>query len=286
MRKIRLKKRINEIRNGKFEDLQNTLELSENEISGKTVEKENFCGRFSVLSRNEKSIQGFVYSTNPRLGVKPDSFNGIGETIRYEADVTGLAAGEVLTGEFILNTSAGEYHLPYRIAIEGRKEEKNECLIPEVLLAMQAFKSGYKVIEPYLKEKEKDYDIIIVMGTVQGDIHDLGKNVIKIFLETLDVKIIDLGTDVPAEKFIEAIENYNANILMMSSLLTTTMSEMKKVMDMLEDRKLRQRVHVFIGGASVGESFREKIGADCYTESVVDLLDYLKKNMDRIKENS
>ena len=147
-----------------------------------------------------------------------------------------------------------------------KKEEKNECLIPEVLLAMQAFKSGYKVIEPYLKEKEKDYDIIIVMGTVQGDIHDLGKNVIKIFLETLDVKIIDLGTDVPAEKFIEAIENYNANILMMSSLLTTTMSEMKKVMDMLEDRKLRQRVHVFIGGASVGESFREKIGADCYTE--------------------
>ena len=85
---------------------------------------------------------------------------------------------------------------------------------------------------------------------------------------------------------IEAIENYNANILMMSSLLTTTMSEMKKVMDMLEDRKLRQSVHVFIGGASVGESFREKIGADCYTESVVDLLDYLKKNMARIKENS
>ncbi|MEI3235354.1 MAG: cobalamin-dependent protein [Intestinibacter bartlettii] len=109
----------------------------------------------------------------------------------------------------------------------ARKEEKNECLIPEVLLAMQAFKSGYKVIEPYLKEKEKDYDIIIVMGTVQGDIHDLGKNVIKIFLETLDVKIIDLGIDVP-EKFIEAIENYNANILMMSSLLTTTMSEMKR----------------------------------------------------------
>ena len=125
-----MKKRINEIRNGKFEDLQNTLELSENEISGKTVEKENFCGRFSVLSRNEKSIQGFVYSTNPRMGVKPDSFNGIGETIRYEADVTGLAAGEALTGEFILNTSAGEYHLPYRIAIEGRTEEKNKNVMP------------------------------------------------------------------------------------------------------------------------------------------------------------
>ena len=68
------------------------------------------------------------------------------------------------------------------LSLIARKEEKNECLIPEVLLAMQAFKSGYKVIEPYLKEKEKDYDIIIVMGTVQGDIHDLGKNDIKIFL--------------------------------------------------------------------------------------------------------
>ena len=172
------------------------------------------------------------------------------------------------------------------LGLIARKEEKNECLIPEVLLAINAFKSGYEVIKPYLEEKEKNCDIIIVMGTVHGDIHDLGKNVIKIFLETLDVKIIDLGINVPAETFIEAIENNNANILMMSSLLTTTMSEMKKVMIMLDEKNLRKKVHVFIGGASVGESFKQKIGADCYTESVIDLLDYFKKNMDKFKENS
>ena len=125
-----MKKRINEILNGKFEDLQNTLELSETEISGKTTEKENYCGKFSVISQNEKSVQGFVYSTNPRMGVRPDSFNGIGETIRYEADVTGMAVGEVLSGEFILNTSAGEYRLPYQITIGGRQGEKNEPVMP------------------------------------------------------------------------------------------------------------------------------------------------------------
>lgn len=127
------------------------------------------------------------------------------------------------------------------LTLIAKKEEKNECLIPEVLLAMNSFKSGYKIIEPYLKEKDKDYDIVIVMGTVYGDIHDLGKNVIKIFLETLDVRIVDLGTNVPAEKFVDAIEDNNANILMMSSLLTTTMGEMKTVMNLLEERKLRKK---------------------------------------------
>ncbi len=132
-----MKKRINEILNGKFEDLQNTLELSETEIKGRTVERENFCGRFSVLSQNEKSIQGFVYSTNPRVGLKPDSFNGIGETIRYEADVTGLTEGEVLAGEFILNTSVGEYRLPYQIEIESRQDEKSKVTQP--LLTLEEF---------------------------------------------------------------------------------------------------------------------------------------------------
>lgn len=132
-----MKKRINEIRNGNFEDLQNTLELSETEITGKTMEQENFSGRFSVVSGNEKSVQGFVYSTNPRMGLKPDSFTGIGETIRYEADVTGLADGEVLEGEFILNTSAGEYRLPYHITIEARYDGKKETPMPP--LTMEEF---------------------------------------------------------------------------------------------------------------------------------------------------
>lgn len=129
-----MKKRISDILSGKFEDLQNTLNLSETEISGKTMEQENFCGRFSLVSGNEKSVQGFVYSTNPRMGLKPDSFNGIGETIRYEADVNGLAAGETVSGEFILNTSAGEYRLPYQITVEGRQDEKRKTVMPPLTL--------------------------------------------------------------------------------------------------------------------------------------------------------
>ena len=125
-----MKKRINELLNGKFTDLQNTLELSEQRICARTMENENFFGKFSILSPAEKSIQGFVQSTNPRVGLRPDSFAGIGETIRYEADVKGMEAGEVLKGEFLLNTSAGEYRLPYEITVENRQEERREVQVP------------------------------------------------------------------------------------------------------------------------------------------------------------
>ena len=122
-----MKKRINELLNGKFEYLQETLELSETRICGKTMERENFCGRFSIVSSSERSIQGFIQSTNLRVGVKPDSFSGSGETVRYEADVKGLSAGDVLTGEFILNTTAGEYRLPYEIQIEKHLDERQSA---------------------------------------------------------------------------------------------------------------------------------------------------------------
>ena len=125
-----MKKRINELLNGKFTDLQNTLELSKERICARTMENENFFGKFSILSPAEKSIQGFVQSTNPRVGLRPDSFAGIGETIRYEADVKGMEAGEVLKGEFLLNTSAGEYRLPYEITVENRQEERREVQVP------------------------------------------------------------------------------------------------------------------------------------------------------------
>ena len=132
MGKIRLKKRINDLLNGKFENLQNTLTLSETEISGKTAENENFFGKFSVMAEKEKSIQGFVQSTNPRVGLRPETFAGLGETIRFEADVKGLEAGDILEGEFLLNTTAGAYHLPYRIQIENRTEEKSTVTVPQL----------------------------------------------------------------------------------------------------------------------------------------------------------
>ena len=132
-----MKKRINDLLNGKFENLQDSLTLTEKEISGHTLENENFLGKFSVMSENEKSIHGFVQSTNPRVGLRPESFSGIGETIRFEADVKGLTAGDILTGEFLLHTTAGVYHLPYRIAIDGKKETNHSEA--EVYLTQEEF---------------------------------------------------------------------------------------------------------------------------------------------------
>lgn len=179
MGKIRLKKRINDLLSGKFENLQNALKLSEAEINGKTAENENFFGKFSFLSENEKSIQGFVQSTNPRVGLRPDTFSGLGETIRFEADVRGLEAGDVLEGEFLLNTTAGEYHLPYHIQIAGRDGEKNAVTVPYLTpeefasLAKEDFARAYvlfvsggfrKMIQKWGTKSQILYDGILTEG--------------------------------------------------------------------------------------------------------------------------
>ena len=175
-----MKKRINDLLNGKFENLQNTLELSQNEIVDDTMENENYCGKFSVLGTQQKPVQGFILSTNPRIGLRPDNFSGIGETIRYEADVTGLEPGDILKGEFLLNTTAGEYHLPYEIHIQGKAQEKHKAqtaeLTPEefAALAKEDFAKAYvlflsasfgKMIQKWGVHSKMLYDGILAGGT-------------------------------------------------------------------------------------------------------------------------
>ena len=174
-----MKKRINDLLNGKFTDLQNNLELSEKQICARTMENENFFGNFSILSPAEKNVQGFVQSTNPRVGLRPDSFAGIGETIRYEADVKGLEAGDILKGEFLLNTSAGEYHLPYEITVEHRQKERREVQVPFLTprqftdLAKEDFARAYvlfvsgafrKMIRKWGQNSQTLYDGLLAEG--------------------------------------------------------------------------------------------------------------------------
>jgi len=150
--------------------------------------------------------------------------------------------------------------------IVGEKMEAEELFIPEVLMSAKAMSGGVKLLKPHLAESggQAINRGIAVIGTVRGDLHDIGKNLVRMMLEGAGYKVIDLGTNVNAIGFISAIKEYNANLLAMSALLTTTMPFMKDMIEQLKLNNLRDQVKVIIGGAPVSEEYAREIGADGY----------------------
>ncbi len=149
--------------------------------------------------------------------------------------------------------------------IVGEKFKKNEVFVPEVLVAARAMSAGLSILEPKLIEIGNEPVGKAVIGTVKGDLHDIGKNLVSMMLKGAGFEVIDLGTDVDAETFISKAEETGADIIGMSALLTTTMPYMKNVIDTLKEKELRDKYIVMVGGAPVNEAFAEQIGADFYT---------------------
>ena len=147
----------------------------------------------------------------------------------------------------------------------GDKFSRNEVYVPEMLIAARAMAAGLKIIEPILVSAGHKPLAKVCIGTVKGDLHDIGKNVVRMMMEGKGLEVIDLGADVPAGKFIQAVKDHDADILALSAMLTTTMIEMKAVIEALEAAGLRDKVKVMIGGAPITEGFRATIGADSYT---------------------
>ncbi len=148
----------------------------------------------------------------------------------------------------------------------GRLFATKEYFVPEVLMASEAFYVGFDLLSPLLKSTEREEKGKIVIGVVEGDIHDIGKNIVKVMLEASGYQVIDLGKDVPSERFIETVRREKPAVLALSALMTTTMVKMGDVIAQLEQEKLRESVKVIIGGAPVSEHFAKKIGADGYGE--------------------
>ena len=146
----------------------------------------------------------------------------------------------------------------------GELFEEGEYFVPEMLIAARAMKGGLKLLKPHLVAADVQPAGKIVAGTVQGDLHDIGKNLVCMMLEGAGFEIIDLGTDVPPEKFVAAVQREQADIIAMSALLTTTMPNMAHVISALETADLRQSVKVIIGGAPITQTFADSIGADGY----------------------
>jgi len=146
----------------------------------------------------------------------------------------------------------------------GVKFKNCEIYIPEVLIAARAMHAGLAVLKPILVKSAASTTAKIVLGTVKGDLHDIGKNLVGMMLEGGGFEVVDIGIDVPAEKFIQAAKEHGAKMIGMSALLTTTMMQMKAIIEMVKAAGLSNRVKIIVGGAPVTQEFARQIGADGY----------------------
>ena len=161
--------------------------------------------------------------------------------------------------------------------IVGDKFRCNEVYVPEVLVAARAMKKSLALLKPLLTQTGVKPVATAVIGTVKGDLHDIGKNLVCMMLEGAGFEVVDVGADVAPEKFVQAVKDTKAQILGISTLLTTTMLGMKDVLRALEQADLRKQVKVMVGGAPVTQSFADEIGADAYGESAAVAADKAKE---------
>jgi 5-methyltetrahydrofolate--homocysteine methyltransferase len=167
----------------------------------------------------------------------------------------------------------------------GDMFERGEYFISDLIVASEIFKEVMKILEPLImKEKEVMKPIgRVVIGTIEGDIHDIGKNLVATMLRVNGFEVIDLGVDVSPQKFVEAVKQYNPDIVGMSALLTSTMMNMRKVIETLEKEGLRDKVKVIVGGAPITEEFAKRIGADAYGENAIVAVDICKRLVEGLK---
>ena len=165
----------------------------------------------------------------------------------------GTPAGEILQKGLIIGMD-----------IVGEKMECGDMFIPEVLMSAQAMAMSVEILKPLLAEGESTSAGKVVIGTVKGDLHDIGKNLVVMMMESAGFEVIDLGVDVDPEKFVAAIKQNKPNIVGLSALLTTTMPMMKKSIELIEQNGLRDSLKIIVGGAPVNPEFAKEIGADGY----------------------
>ncbi|MGI6571114.1 MAG: corrinoid protein [Caldicoprobacterales bacterium] len=155
--------------------------------------------------------------------------------------------------------------------------KNNEVYVPEVLIAARAMKAGMTIIKPLLVEKDVKPAGTVVIGTVKGDLHDIGKNLVAMMMEGAGFQVIDLGIDVPPEKFLDAVKEHQAECVAMSALLTTTMPGMKDTIEAFKAAGLRDQVKIMVGGAPVTQNFSDEIGADGYAPDAASAAELAKE---------
>jgi 5-methyltetrahydrofolate--homocysteine methyltransferase len=196
-------------------------------------------------------------------------YNGNAETVATLVQKgldLGIEPQEILSGALI----AGMDEV-------GKDFKAGDLFVPEVLVAARAMHAGMELLHPLLAEGEATSTGKCIIGTVEGDLHDIGKNLVKMMLEGAGFEIIDLGTDVKPHVFVDAVREHQPGIVGMSALLTTTMVNMKTTIEGLEEAGLRESVRIMVGGAPLTAAFAEEIGADAYAPDAATAVDVAKK---------
>ncbi len=188
--------------------------------------------------------------------------------------------------ELLVKTAVAENMEPGRIIndgligamdIVGKRFGSGEIFVPEMLVAAVTMKKGLEILKPLLKGDSSKPKGTVMMGTVKGDLHDIGKNLVIMMLEGAGFKVVDLGVDLSADKVVERVREIKPDLLGLSALLTTTMPEMQKVIGMIQEQGLRESVKIMVGGAPVDSKFAEKIGADGYGKDAAEAVQLAKK---------
>lgn len=164
--------------------------------------------------------------------------------------------------------------------VVGDRFAKSEIFVPEMLVAAVTMKKGLDIIKPLLKDQEEQSKGKVVLCTVKGDLHDIGKNLVGMMLEGAGFEVIDLGVDVTVENVVDKVAEIKPQVLGLSALLTTTMPEMQNVINLLHDRGIREKVKVMVGGAPVNADFAEKIGADAHGKDAAEAVTIARSFID------
>lgn len=159
----------------------------------------------------------------------------------------------------------------------GQLFDEEEYFIPELLMCSDAMYAGLDVLKPHIKASGEGERKKVVIGVVEGDTHDIGKNLVKIMLETSGFEVYDLGRDIPPQQFVEKAEEVNADIIGLSTLMTTTMEGMEKVVTILKEQNIRDKYKIMIGGGPISQAFANRIGADGYAVNAADAVKVARK---------
>ena len=186
----------------------------------------------------------------------------VGGKLESAVEITKSALADSVEPKAIIN----DYMIPAMGEV-GQRFQDGKAFVPQLLMAARAMKGALELIKPLLAGDASSSVGKVVIGTVKGDLHDIGKNLVASMLEGSGFEVVNIGIDIPAEKFIAAVNEHHPDILCMSALLTTTMPYMKTVIDAVEEAGLRGRVKIMVGGAPINQSYAEQIGADGYSDN-------------------
>ncbi len=196
----------------------------------------------------------------------------LGGKLEQSVEVTNHAIAEGVEPQAIING-----YMIKAMEEVGQRFQRGEAFVPNLLMAARAMKGSLDILKPLMKGDASTSLGKVVIGTVKGDLHDIGKNLVASMLEGCGFEVINLGVDVGSEKFIEAVKENKADILCLSALLTTTMNYMKEVIDALQAAGMRDEVKVMVGGAPVTNAFAQQVGADGYSEDASEAVAVARK---------